>query len=67
MVGLLVNFTWTMGSTVVKTSAYTDSTGKARSSQTIKSTTSRSLMEVRARTSAYSINRSSYKTFERVD
>lgn len=67
MAGLYVTFTWTMGSTVVKTTAYTDSTGKAKSSQTIKSTTTMALMTVKATTSAYSINRSSYKTFERVD
>jgi hypothetical protein len=67
MAGLLVTFTWTMGSTVVKTTAYTDSTGKARASRTIATTTTRSTMKVTATTSAYSINRSSYKTFARVD
>jgi hypothetical protein len=67
IVGLQITFTWTMGSSVTKTTAYTDSTGKARSSRSITSTTTRSTMSVKASTSAYSINRSSTKSFHRVD
>jgi hypothetical protein len=67
IVGLLVTWTWTMGSTTVKTSAYTDSTGRARSSRLIAASTTRSTMSVTGRTSAYSIKRSSTTTFRRVD
>lgn len=67
IVGLLVTWTWTIGGTTVKTTGYTDSTGKARSSRLITSTTTRSTIYVTARTSAYSINRSSSTSFYRVD
>jgi hypothetical protein len=67
IVGLQITFTWTMGSSVTKTTAYTDSTGKAKSSRTITSTTTRSTMSVKATTSAYSINRSSTRSFSRTD
>ena len=67
IVGLQVTFTWTLGSSVTKTTAYTDSTGKARATKTIASTTSRSTLYVKATTSAYSINRSSTRSFHRVD
>ncbi|HJP88724.1 MAG TPA: hypothetical protein VJ850_06825 [Candidatus Limnocylindrales bacterium] len=67
IVGLLVNFTWTLGSTTVKTSAYTDSTGKAKSTFTVLSSTSRSTLYVKGSTTAYSINRSSTASFHRTD
>lgn len=67
IVGLLVTWTWYMGATTVTTTGYTDSTGKARSSKVIASTTTHSTMTVTARTSAYSINRSASTTFYRVD
>ncbi len=67
IVGLLVTWTWYMGSTTVTTTGYTDSAGKARSSKLITSTTTRSTMTVTGRTSAYSINRSASTTFARVD
>jgi len=67
IVGLLVNFTWTLGSTTVKTSAYTDSTGKAKSTYTVQSSTSRSTLYVKGSTTAYSINRSYTASFHRID
>jgi hypothetical protein len=67
VVGLLVTWTWKLGSTTVTTSAYTDSTGKARSSRLITSSTTRSTIYVTARTSAYSLSRSSSTYFYRVD
>jgi hypothetical protein len=67
IVGLLVTWTWTMGSKTFKTSAYTDSAGRARSSRLIEPSTTRSTMSVTGRTSAYSIKRSSTTTFRRVD
>ena len=67
IVGLLVTWTWDLHGTTIKTSAYTDSTGKARSTFTVKSTTSRATLYVTARTTAYSINRSAKTSFYRTD
>jgi hypothetical protein len=67
IVGLLITYSWYVGSTTITTTAYTDSTGKAKSSYKVLSTTTHSTITVTARTSAYSINRSSTKTFHRVD
>ena len=67
IVGLYVTFTWTLGTTTVKTTAYTDSAGKARGTYTIQSSTSRSTLYVKATTTAYSINRSSTASFHRTD
>jgi hypothetical protein len=65
--GLLITYSWYVGATTITTTAYTDSTGKAKSSYKVLSTTTHSTITVTARTSAYSINRSSSKTFHRVD
>ncbi len=65
--GLYVVWTWTMGSTVVTTTGYTDSSGVAKSSYTILSSTTRSQIHVHAGTSAYSINRNSNTYFQRTD
>ena len=65
--GLHVVWTWTMGSTTKTTSGYTDSTGKAKSSFTVLSTTTRSEIHVHGGTPAYSINRNSNAYFHRVD
>ena len=65
--GLYIKWTWTMGSVVITTTGYTDSTGVARSSYTILSTTTRSEIHVHAGTSAYSINRNSNTYFQRTD
>jgi hypothetical protein len=67
IVGLLVTFTWTLGSSTVKTTGYTDSTGRARSTFTVLSSTSRSTLYVKGSTSAYSISRSSTASFHRTD
>ena len=67
VVGLWVAFTWTLGSTIVKGGAYTDSTGRARSTYVIKTTTSRSTLTVKGSATAYSISRSASRTFHRVD
>jgi len=67
IVGLLVTFTWTLGSTTVKTTAYTNSVGQAKATYTILSSTSRSTLYVKATTTAYSINLSSTASFHRTD
>lgn len=67
IVGLLITYSWYVGSTTITTTAYTDSAGNAKSSYKVLSSTTRSTITVTARTSAYSINRSSSKTFHRVD
>lgn len=67
IVGLLITYSWYVGGTTITTTAYTDSTGRAKSSYKVQSSTTRSTITVTARTSAYSINRASSKTFARVD
>lgn len=67
VVGLWVAFTWTLGSTVVTGGAYTDSTGRARSTYVIKTTTSHATLSVKGAATAYSISRRSTASFHRVD
>ena len=65
---LLVSWTWTAGGTVIgRTSAYTDSDGRARSTLPITADTTRRSITVTARTSAASISRSASDTLKRVD
>jgi len=63
---LLVRWTWDDGTHKVRTSAYTDSTGRARSTRTITDTTALAKVTVTARTQSGSTNRSSSVTFRRV-
>jgi hypothetical protein len=65
--GLLVDWTWDIGGTPMKTTAYTDSTGKATSSFVIPSGFTRAQVYVYAHTTAYSLNRKSKTWFERTD
>ena len=67
IVGLKIKWSWYVGSTTITATSYTNSAGKATSTYKVLSTTTRSTITVTARTSAYSINRSSSKTFKRVD
>ena len=54
---LLVSWTWTAGgTTIAKTSGYTDAEGRARSTLPITADTTRGTITVTARTSAASIN-----------
>jgi hypothetical protein len=65
---LLVSWTWTAdGRTIARTSGYTDSEGRARSTLRITAETTRRMITVTARTSAASINRSASDTLSRVD
>jgi hypothetical protein len=67
VVGLWVAFTWTLGTKTVTGGGYTDSTGRARSTYLITSTTSHSTLTVKGAATAYSISRSSTASFHRVD
>ena len=67
IVGLLITYSWYVGSNTITTTAYTDSTGKAKGTYKVISSTPKTTITVTSRTSAYSINRSSTKTFHRVD
>ena len=65
---LLVSWTWTAGGTTIgRTSGYTDAEGRARSTLPITADTTRGTITVTARTSAASINRSASDTLKRVD
>ena len=65
---LLVSWTWTAGgTTIARTSGYTDAEGRARSTLPITADTTRGTITVTARTSAASINRSASDTLKRVD
>jgi hypothetical protein len=63
---LLVTWTWTVGGTTVRTSAYTGSTGRASSTQVVSTTTTMARVTVTARTQSGSTNRSSSTSFRRV-
>jgi hypothetical protein len=60
---LLVTWTWNIGGTIVKTMAYTDSTGRASSTQVISTTTTMAQVTVTARTQSGSVTRSSSASF----
>jgi hypothetical protein len=62
---LLVTWTWDFGSFKVKTKAYTDSSGRASSTQPITDATTTAWVTVTARTQSGSTNRSSSVTFRR--
>ena len=63
--GLLVDWTWDVGGTPMRTTAYTDSNGKATSSYVIPSGFTRAQVYVYAHTTAYSMNRKSKTWFQR--
>lgn len=65
--GLLVDWTWDLGGTSMRTTGYTDSNGRATSSFTITNSTTHAQVYVYAHTSAYSINRKSKTWFKRTD
>ena len=67
VVGLLITFSWYIGSSTITATAYTDSAGKAKSIYKVTGSTPQSGTSVTARTQAYSISRSSSKSFHRVD
>jgi hypothetical protein len=66
IVGLRVAWTWTIGSTKVKTTGYTDANGRATSSRLITSSTTRKTITVTASTQAYNQRRSSSTSFRRI-
>jgi hypothetical protein len=63
---LLVTWTWDLGGTTVKTTAYTGSTGRASSTLDISTTTTMAEVTVSARTQSGSVTRSSSTSFRRV-
>ena len=63
---LLVTWTWNLGGTTVKTTAYTGSTGRASSTLVISTTTTMATVTVSARTQSGSVTRSSSTSFRRV-
>jgi hypothetical protein len=62
---LLVTWTWNLGGVIVKTTAYTGSTGRASSTQVISTTTTMAKVTVTARTQSGSVTRSSSTSFQR--
>jgi hypothetical protein len=63
--GLKVTWTWHFGSKTVTTTGITDATGRATSSQTITSSTTKTKVTVNARTQSASIFRTSSASFQR--
>lgn len=63
--GLLVTWTWDLGSTSVKTSAITNAVGRAYSSRLITSSITSGTVTITGRVQSYSQNRSSSTTFNR--
>jgi hypothetical protein len=65
--GLLVDWTWDLGGTAMKTTGWTDSNGRATTSFVIQSGTTHAQVYVYAHTTAYSLNRKSKTWFQRSD
>jgi hypothetical protein len=65
--GLYIEWTWDLSGTTKTASGYTDASGNARTTFTVTSSTSRSTLYLKAKTSAYSLNRSWTASFYRVD
>lgn len=63
---LLVTWTWDLGTTTVKTRAYTGSTGRASSTYVVTAATPMTTIRVTARTEAGSVARSSATSLRRV-
>lgn len=63
--GLLVTWTWDLGSTSVRTSAITNSYGRAYSYRKITSSMTSGTVTITARVQSYSVNRSSSTSFNR--